>query len=125
MALPLGVQGQFAQGVPLYMSGGQMGCPIVFRGPNGAASRVAAQHSQDYSAWYSHIPGLKVVAPFSAADAPQLPTDLKLPLVAGDSLATIVYTSGYSLLQFLGAPFFGAMSDRFGRRPVLLFCLIE
>jgi pyruvate dehydrogenase E1 component beta subunit len=53
----------------LYMSGGQMGCPIVFRGPNGAASRVAAQHSQDYSSWYSHIPGLKVVAPFSAADA--------------------------------------------------------
>ncbi|MFO0348096.1 MAG: pyruvate dehydrogenase complex E1 component subunit beta [Labrys sp. (in: a-proteobacteria)] len=53
----------------LYMSGGQMGCPIVFRGPNGAAARVAAQHSQDYSAWYSHIPGLKVVAPYSAADA--------------------------------------------------------
>jgi pyruvate dehydrogenase E1 component beta subunit len=52
----------------LYMSGGQMGCSIVFRGPNGAAARVAAQHSQDYSAWYSHIPGLKVVAPFSAAD---------------------------------------------------------
>src|SRR5215216_1841196 len=53
----------------LYMSGGQMGCSIVFRGPNGAASRVAAQHSQDYSAWYSQVPGLKVVAPFSAADA--------------------------------------------------------
>jgi pyruvate dehydrogenase E1 component beta subunit len=53
----------------LYMSGGQMGCSIVFRGPNGAAARVAAQHSQDYSAWYSHIPGMKVVAPFSAADA--------------------------------------------------------
>ncbi len=53
----------------LYMSGGQMGCPIVFRGPNGAAARVAAQHSQDYSAWYSQIPGLKVVAPYSAADA--------------------------------------------------------
>lgn len=53
----------------LYMSGGQMGCSIVFRGPNGAAARVAAQHSQDYSAWYSHIPGLKVVAPYSAADA--------------------------------------------------------
>ncbi|MBV8564449.1 MAG: pyruvate dehydrogenase complex E1 component subunit beta, partial [Methylobacteriaceae bacterium] len=53
----------------LYMSGGQMGCPIVFRGPNGAAARVAAQHSQDYSAWYSHVPGLKVVAPFTAADA--------------------------------------------------------
>ncbi len=52
----------------LYMSGGQMGCSIVFRGPNGAASRVGAQHSQDYSAWYSQIPGLKVVAPFSAAD---------------------------------------------------------
>ncbi len=52
-----------------YMSGGQMGCSIVFRGPNGAASRVAAQHSQDYSAWYAHIPGLKVVAPYSAADA--------------------------------------------------------
>src|SRR5689334_7444325 len=52
----------------LYMSGGQMGCPIVFRGPNGAAARVAAQHSQDYSAWYSQIPGLKVIAPFSAAD---------------------------------------------------------
>jgi pyruvate dehydrogenase E1 component beta subunit len=52
----------------LYMSGGQMGCAIVFRGPNGAAARVAAQHSQDYSAWYSQIPGLKVVAPYSAAD---------------------------------------------------------
>ena len=52
----------------LYMSGGQMGCAIVFRGPNGAAARVAAQHSQDYSAWYSQIPGLKVIAPFSAAD---------------------------------------------------------
>lgn len=53
----------------LYMSGGQMGAPIVFRGPNGAAARVAAQHSQDYGAWYSHIPGLKVVQPYSAADA--------------------------------------------------------
>ena len=53
----------------LYMSGGQMGCPIVFRGPNGAAARVAAQHSQDYAAWYMHIPGLKVVMPYSAADA--------------------------------------------------------
>ncbi|MBI5263206.1 MAG: pyruvate dehydrogenase complex E1 component subunit beta [Bradyrhizobium sp.] len=53
----------------LYMSGGQMGCSVVFRGPNGAAARVAAQHSQDYSAWYAHIPGLKVVAPYSAADA--------------------------------------------------------
>ncbi len=53
----------------LYMSGGQMGCSIVFRGPNGAAARVGAQHSQDYSAWYSHVPGLKVVAPYSAADA--------------------------------------------------------
>ncbi|MBN9310168.1 pyruvate dehydrogenase complex E1 component subunit beta [Devosia sp.] len=53
----------------LYMSGGQVSAPIVFRGPNGAAARVAAQHSQDYSAWYSHIPGLYVVAPFSAADA--------------------------------------------------------
>jgi pyruvate dehydrogenase E1 component beta subunit len=53
----------------LYMSGGQMGCQIVFRGPNGAAARVAAQHSQDYSSWYSHIPGLKVIAPSSAADA--------------------------------------------------------
>ncbi|MCF3972834.1 pyruvate dehydrogenase complex E1 component subunit beta [Paracoccus salsus] len=53
----------------LYMSGGQMGCPIVFRGPNGAAARVAAQHSQDYSAWYAQIPGLKVVIPYSAADA--------------------------------------------------------
>src|SRR5215203_1569433 len=52
----------------LYMSGGQMVCAIVFRGPNGAAARVAAQHSQDYSAWYSQVPGLKVVAPFSAAD---------------------------------------------------------
>jgi pyruvate dehydrogenase E1 component beta subunit len=55
-------------GKTLYMSGGQMGCSIVFRGPNGAAARVAAQHSQDYSAWYSQVPGLKVVAPFSAAD---------------------------------------------------------
>jgi len=53
----------------LYMSGGQMGCPIVFRGPNGAAARVAAQHSQCYASWYSHVPGLKVVAPWSAADA--------------------------------------------------------
>jgi pyruvate dehydrogenase E1 component beta subunit len=52
-----------------YMSGGQIGASIVFRGPNGPAARVAAQHSQDFSAWYSHIPGLKVVAPFSAADA--------------------------------------------------------
>ncbi|MGH6850793.1 MAG: pyruvate dehydrogenase complex E1 component subunit beta [Methylocella sp.] len=52
-----------------YMSGGQMDCPIVFRGPNGAAARVAAQHSQDYAAWYSHIPGLKVVMPYSASDA--------------------------------------------------------
>ena len=53
----------------LYMSGGQMGCPVVFRGPNGAASRVGAQHSQDYAAWYSAVPGLKVVQPYSAADA--------------------------------------------------------
>ena len=53
----------------LYMSGGQMGCPIVFRGPNGAAARVAAQHSQDYAAWYAQIPGLKVAMPSSAADA--------------------------------------------------------
>ncbi|MBL8645093.1 MAG: pyruvate dehydrogenase complex E1 component subunit beta [Rhodospirillaceae bacterium] len=53
----------------LYMSGGQMGCPIVFRGPNGAAARVAAQHSQCYASWYAHIPGLKVLAPWSAADA--------------------------------------------------------
>jgi len=53
----------------LYMSGGQMGCPIVFRGPNGAASRVGAQHSQDYSAWYANVPGLKVIAPYCAADA--------------------------------------------------------
>jgi pyruvate dehydrogenase E1 component beta subunit len=52
-----------------YMSGGQMGVSIVFRGPNGPAARVAAQHSQDYSSWYSHSPGLKVVAPYSAADA--------------------------------------------------------
>ena len=53
----------------LYMSGGQMGAPIVFRGPNGAAARVAAQHCQDYAAWYSHVPGLRVVQPFTAADA--------------------------------------------------------
>jgi pyruvate dehydrogenase E1 component beta subunit len=53
----------------LYMSGGQMGAPIVFRGPNGAAARVGAQHSQDYAAWYAHVPGLKVVQPYSAADA--------------------------------------------------------
>ncbi|MBV9734716.1 MAG: pyruvate dehydrogenase complex E1 component subunit beta, partial [Acidisphaera sp.] len=52
-----------------YMSGGQMAASIVFRGPNGPAARVAAQHSQDYSSWYSHIPGLKVIAPFTAADA--------------------------------------------------------
>jgi pyruvate dehydrogenase E1 component beta subunit len=53
----------------LYMSGGQMACSIVFRGPNGPASRVGAQHSQDYSSWYSHVPGLTVIAPFTAADA--------------------------------------------------------
>jgi pyruvate dehydrogenase E1 component beta subunit len=53
----------------LYMSGGKMHCPIVFRGPNGAASRVAAQHSQNYAAWYAHVPGLKVIAPYTAADA--------------------------------------------------------
>ena len=52
-----------------YMSGGQMSCPIVFRGPNGAAARVAAQHSQDYSAWYAHVPGFKVISPYFAADA--------------------------------------------------------
>jgi len=52
-----------------YMSGGQIGCSIVFRGPNGPAARVAAQHSQDFTSWYSHIPGLKVIAPFTAADA--------------------------------------------------------
>jgi pyruvate dehydrogenase E1 component beta subunit len=52
-----------------YMSGGQIACQIVFRGPNGAAARVAAQHSQDYSSWYAHVPGLKVVAPYDAADA--------------------------------------------------------
>lgn len=53
----------------LYMSGGQMGCPIVFRGPNGAASRVGAQHSQCYASWYAHCPGLKVIAPYDAEDA--------------------------------------------------------
>ncbi len=53
----------------LYMSGGQMGCPIVFRGPNGAAARVAAQHSQDYASWYAHCPGLKVVQPYTSSDA--------------------------------------------------------
>jgi pyruvate dehydrogenase E1 component beta subunit len=53
----------------LYMSGGQMGCPIVFRGPNGPAARVAAQHSQDYASWYAHVPGLKVISPYFAADA--------------------------------------------------------
>jgi pyruvate dehydrogenase E1 component beta subunit len=53
----------------LYMAGGEMGCPIVFRGPNGVAARVAAQHSQEYSTWFAHCPGLKVVAPYSAADA--------------------------------------------------------
>ena len=53
----------------LYMAGGAMGCPIVFRGPNGAAARVGAQHSQEYSSWYAHCPGLKVIAPYSAADA--------------------------------------------------------
>jgi pyruvate dehydrogenase E1 component beta subunit len=53
----------------LYMAGGEMGCSIVFRGPNGAAARVAAQHSQEYSTWYGHVPGLKVIAPYSAADA--------------------------------------------------------
>jgi pyruvate dehydrogenase E1 component beta subunit len=53
----------------LYMSGGQVHCPVVFRGPNGAAARVAAQHSQDFSSWYAHVPGLKVVAPYDSADA--------------------------------------------------------
>ena len=53
----------------LYMAGGQLGCPIVFRGPNGAAARVAAQHSQCYASWYAHCPGVKVVSPWSAADA--------------------------------------------------------
>lgn len=53
----------------LYMAGGQLGCPIVFRGPNGAASRVGAQHSQCYASWYAHCPGLKVIAPWSSADA--------------------------------------------------------
>jgi pyruvate dehydrogenase E1 component beta subunit len=53
----------------LYMSGGQLGCPIVFRGPNGAASRVGAQHSQCFASWYTHCPGLKVVSPYSAEDA--------------------------------------------------------
>jgi len=53
----------------LYMSGGKMRCPIVFRGPNGAAARVGAQHSQNYAAWYAHVPGLKVIAPYTAADA--------------------------------------------------------
>ena len=53
----------------LYMSGGQINCPIVFRGPNGAAARVAAQHSQDYTAWYSQVPGLIVIAPSNASDA--------------------------------------------------------
>jgi pyruvate dehydrogenase E1 component beta subunit len=53
----------------LYMSGGQMGCPIVFRGPNGAAKRVGAQHSQCYASWYAHCPGLKVIAPYDASDA--------------------------------------------------------
>ena len=52
-----------------YMSGGSISCPIVFRGPNGSAARVAAQHSQNYASWYSHIPGLKVIAPYSAEDA--------------------------------------------------------
>ncbi|HEY8963506.1 MAG TPA: pyruvate dehydrogenase complex E1 component subunit beta [Alphaproteobacteria bacterium] len=56
-------------GKTLYMAGGQLGCPIVFRGPNGAAARVGAQHSQCYASWYGHIPGLKVVSPWSAADA--------------------------------------------------------
>jgi pyruvate dehydrogenase E1 component beta subunit len=53
----------------LYMAGGELGCPIVFRGPNGAAARVAAQHSQEFSSWYAHCPGLKVIAPYTAADA--------------------------------------------------------
>src|SRR5690606_9367893 len=53
----------------LYMSGGQMGSPMVFRGPNGAAARVGAQHSQDFASWYAHIPGLKVLSPWSAEDA--------------------------------------------------------
>jgi pyruvate dehydrogenase E1 component beta subunit len=52
-----------------YMSGGQLGCPMVFRGPNGAAARVGAQHSQNFAATYAHIPGLKVIAPYSAEDS--------------------------------------------------------
>lgn len=56
-------------GKTLYMAGGQLGCPIVFRGPNGAATRVGAQHSQDFASWYAHVPGLKVLAPWNAADA--------------------------------------------------------
>jgi pyruvate dehydrogenase E1 component beta subunit len=56
-------------GKTLYMAGGQLGCPIVFRGPNGAAARVGAQHSQDFASWYAHVPGLKVLAPWNAADA--------------------------------------------------------
>src|SRR5690606_7262993 len=55
-----------------YMSGGQIRCPIVFRGPNGAASRVAAQHSQCYASWYAHVPGLKVIAPYDAASSKAL-----------------------------------------------------
>ncbi len=53
----------------LYMSGGQMGCPVVFRGPNGPAARVAAQHSQDYASWFAHVPGMKVISPYFASDA--------------------------------------------------------
>src|SRR3546814_21067813 len=65
-ALVTGVQ---TCALPIYMSGGQMRCPVVFRGPNGAASRVGAQHSQNYGPWYASVPGLVVIAPWSAADA--------------------------------------------------------
>src|SRR6201999_104120 len=81
----------------LYMSGGQMGCPIVLRGPNGIASRVAAQHSQCYASWYAHVPGLKVVAPYTGADHkgllkaairdPNPVVFLEHELVYGDSFA--------------------------------------
>src|SRR3546814_3255599 len=72
----------------LYMSGGQMGAPIVFRGPNGAAARVGAQHSQDFASWYSQIPGLKVVMPYTAADAKGL---LKAAIRAPNPVVFLVY----------------------------------
>lgn len=90
----------------LYMSGGQMGCPLVFRGPNGAAARVGAQHSQCFASWYAHVPGLKVVAPYDAEDAfgllksaiqdPDPVVFLENELMYGQKFATLTAENFYS-----------------------------